>query len=284
MLKVQLCINFVLFCAIVRPSQGKDKLCFSDSYSGQCDGDDEACVQSCNDDKLSGGKCGAFMSSRVCFCEGCHQGVTARNRTPALVRPSQGKEELCISESYSGQCDGNDETCVQSCNDDKLSGGKCGAFRSTRVCYCEGCHQGVTERRTTTEQPKTGGFLVFAQGYSLWRIPVEDNGDTKELTNIPEEWIHAVAVDCVNHHLYWTIWEKGIRRSRYDGSNNHLVVTNDTIYCGLAVDFVAGNMFWIQGSNIFVAKTSNLEAGHKTIISHAGIDSWSALAVHPSRG
>ncbi|OQV11587.1 hypothetical protein BV898_14086 [Hypsibius exemplaris] len=77
MLKVQLCINLILFCALVRTSQGKEKLCVSESYPGQCDGDDEACVQSCSDDKLSGGKCGAFRSARVCYCEGCHQGVTA---------------------------------------------------------------------------------------------------------------------------------------------------------------------------------------------------------------
>ncbi|OQV17413.1 hypothetical protein BV898_08516 [Hypsibius exemplaris] len=61
---------------ISKASDGKERLCFSESYFGQCDGDDEACVQSCKDDKLSGGKCGAFKSSRVCYCEGCHQGVT----------------------------------------------------------------------------------------------------------------------------------------------------------------------------------------------------------------
>ncbi|OWA54184.1 hypothetical protein BV898_18598 [Hypsibius exemplaris] len=77
MLKVQLCINLILFCALVRTSQGKEKLCFSKSYFGQCDGDDETCVKSCKDDKLSGGKCGAFRSTKVCYCEGCHQGVTA---------------------------------------------------------------------------------------------------------------------------------------------------------------------------------------------------------------
>ncbi|OQV11612.1 hypothetical protein BV898_14110 [Hypsibius exemplaris] len=56
------------------------------------------------------------------------------------------------------------------------------------------------------------------------------------------------------------------------------------IYLGLAVNFVSGNMFWVEGSAILVAKMSHLEAGHKTIISHVGIDLNSALAVHPSRG
>ncbi|OWA55038.1 putative Prolow-density lipoprotein receptor-related protein 1 [Hypsibius exemplaris] len=129
-----------------------------------------------------------------------------------------------------------------------------------------------------------GGFLVIAQGPSLWKLPGEDVGETRELSKISGEDNYAVAVDCVNHHLYWTNWQKGIRRSRYDGSDNHLVVSKGGIYYGLAVDFVAGNMFWVHDGAILVARMSNLEAGHKTIISDTKIDSWSALAVHPSRG
>ncbi|OQV19434.1 putative Nidogen-1 [Hypsibius exemplaris] len=143
----------------------------------------------------------------------------------------------------------------------------------------------VQERRTRTEQPKTSGFLVIAQGGSLWRLSVEDNGDTEQLTNIPGEHNHAVAVDCVTRHLYWAVRRKGIRRSRYDGSYNHLVIiANDTIANGLAVDFVARNVFWVQGSAILVAKMNHLEAGHKTILSDTRIDHFTPLAVHPSRG
>ncbi|OWA50389.1 putative Zinc metalloproteinase nas-14 [Hypsibius exemplaris] len=140
------------------------------------------------------------------------------------------------------------------------------------------------ERWTTTNPHKTGRFLVIAQGPSLWRLPVEDRSDTKQLTNISGEDNFAVAVDCVNHHLYWANHKTGIRRSRYDGSDNHLVVTNGVISYGLAVDFVSGNMFWVQNSAILVAKMSQLETGHKTIISHTEIGFFSALAVHPSRG
>ncbi|OWA50388.1 putative Zinc metalloproteinase nas-14 [Hypsibius exemplaris] len=140
------------------------------------------------------------------------------------------------------------------------------------------------ERRTTTEPHKTSGFLVFGQGPSLWSLPVEDRGDTKQLTDNSGENHCAVAVDCLNHHLYWTNPQTGIRRSRYDGSDNHLVVTKAGIFRGLAVDFVSGNLFWVQDNAILVAKISHLEAGHKTIISHTGFNIDSALAVHPSRG
>ncbi|OQV19430.1 hypothetical protein BV898_06544 [Hypsibius exemplaris] len=53
---------------------------------------------------------------------------------------------------------------------------------------------------------------------------------------------------------------------------------------GLAVDFVAGNMFWVQGDEILIAKMSHLEAGHKTIISDLSFYYINTLAVHPSRG
>ncbi|OWA54731.1 hypothetical protein BV898_19131 [Hypsibius exemplaris] len=136
---------------------------------------------------------------------------------------------------------------------------------------------------TPDERRNRGGFLVFAQGPSLWKLPGEDVGETRELSNNSGEWNYALAVDCVNQHLYWISLRTGIRRSRYDGSDNHLV-TEAEIFSGLAVDFVSGNMFWVEGSAIHVAQMSHLEAGHKTIISHTGINSDSALAVHPSRG
>ncbi|OWA54708.1 hypothetical protein BV898_19109 [Hypsibius exemplaris] len=167
MLNLQLCNSLILFCALVSPCQGVKKVSISQSYTGQCDGDDETCVESCNDDKLCGGKCGAFRNVRVCYCEGCHQGETTRNRTPAPVRPSQDKEKLCFSKSYFGQCDGDDEACVQSCNDDKLSGGKCGAFGSVRVCFCEGRHQGVTapNRTPAPVSPSQDKELCFSKSY-----------------------------------------------------------------------------------------------------------------------
>ncbi|OWA54719.1 hypothetical protein BV898_19120 [Hypsibius exemplaris] len=89
---------------------------------------------------------------------------------------------------------------------------------------------------------------VFKMGSSLWKLPVEDVGETKELSNIFGEVNHAVAVDCVNNHLYWTNPETGIRRSRYDGSDNHLVVTKAPIYFGLAVDFVSGICFGFKAA------------------------------------
>ncbi|OWA54704.1 hypothetical protein BV898_19105 [Hypsibius exemplaris] len=140
------------------------------------------------------------------------------------------------------------------------------------------------DERDADVRRNPGGFLVFAQGPSLWKLPAEDIGETKQLSNNSGETNGAVAVDCVNHHLYWTNPETGIRRSRYDGSDNHLVVTKAGIYGGLAVDFVSGNLFWVQGSAILVAKISHLEDGNKTIISHTGINIVSAPAVHPSRG
>ncbi|OWA53523.1 putative Zinc metalloproteinase nas-4 [Hypsibius exemplaris] len=129
-----------------------------------------------------------------------------------------------------------------------------------------------------------GGFLVFAQGPSLWKLPGEDVGETRELSHMSGEYSRAIAVDCVNHYLYWTNDQTGIRRSRYDGSDNHPVVTKAGMRYGLAMDFVSGNMFWVQDNAVLVAKMSHLEAGHKTIISHTEINRFSALAVHPSRG
>ncbi|OWA55043.1 putative Low-density lipoprotein receptor-related protein 4, partial [Hypsibius exemplaris] len=196
-----------------------------------------------------------------------------------------GNDNLCISESYAGRCD-DDLACSQVCKDEIRGGGKCGPFKGTKICYCDGCPSATVVTPAETDpniRRNRGGFLVFAQGRSLWKLPGEDVGETRELSNISGEINKAVTVDCVNHHLYWTNEPTGIRRSRYDGSDNHLVVKKG-MYLGLAVDFVSGNIFWVQCGVILVAKMSHLEDGHKTIISHAEINRYSALAVHPTRG
>ncbi|OWA54654.1 hypothetical protein BV898_19053 [Hypsibius exemplaris] len=62
------------------------------------------------------------------------------------IRSSNGqKTDVCLSESYAGQCDRDDGACAQACIADQLEcgkcSGKCGNFRNTtlRVCYCKGC-------------------------------------------------------------------------------------------------------------------------------------------------
>ncbi|OQV17204.1 hypothetical protein BV898_08697 [Hypsibius exemplaris] len=95
----------------------------------------------------------------------CH-GAHARKRKTFGMQSSsfsRGKDNLCISESYAGQCEDNDDpACSQSCKDESRSGGKCGPFRSTKVCYCDGCPGAtvVTRRPSTTPSGSTMNPLL----------------------------------------------------------------------------------------------------------------------------
>ncbi|OQV23383.1 putative 12-oxophytodienoate reductase 11 [Hypsibius exemplaris] len=62
----------------------------------------------------------------------------------SCVRYGESKATLCISETYAGQCEDDDQACAQSCSEENLKGGKCDAFRSTSVCCCEGCSRATT--------------------------------------------------------------------------------------------------------------------------------------------
>ncbi|OWA51414.1 putative Low-density lipoprotein receptor-related protein 5 [Hypsibius exemplaris] len=135
------------------------------------------------------------------------------------------------------------------------------------------------ENAQETRMMREEGFVIVAQGPSLWNV---SDGGHGPLTNISDEENCVVAVDCPNRHIYWTNAETGIRRFGYDGSDNQLVVRKEGLNRGMAIDFVAGNLFWIQGSDIVVAKMKDLAVGYKTILRR--IDSASALAVHPARG
>ncbi|OQV23380.1 hypothetical protein BV898_02826 [Hypsibius exemplaris] len=64
--------------------------------------------------------------------------VTSRNQDPLWL--CRGKDNLCISETYDGQCEDDDNpACSQSCKDESRSGGKCERLRNIKVCYCDGC-------------------------------------------------------------------------------------------------------------------------------------------------
>ena len=48
---------------------------------------------------------------------------------------------ICVSENYAGPCVGNDDECSSDCNLEGKGGGRCGKFRSTSICLCDGCEK-----------------------------------------------------------------------------------------------------------------------------------------------
>ncbi|OWA54586.1 hypothetical protein BV898_18986 [Hypsibius exemplaris] len=64
------------------------------------------------------------------------------NVTPVEVANNNTATNMlsCISESYAGHCEDDDNpACNQACQNDSRGDGKCGPFRSFKICYCDGC-------------------------------------------------------------------------------------------------------------------------------------------------
>ncbi|OQV23385.1 putative Low-density lipoprotein receptor-related protein 4 [Hypsibius exemplaris] len=209
-----------------------------------------------------------------------------RNTYGTLYR---GKDNLCISETYAGQCeDDEDPACSQSCKDESRGGGKCGPYKSTKVCYCDGCPGATEPVPTPLPIPlplKTSDeFLAFTINENVWRIPLANElAGTRLLSNISAD-SGSIVADCVEHNLYWNSMSTGIRRSQYDGSDNKLVLPQPGTYLGLAIDFISRNIFWRNGDSLFVAKLKDLPAGQFTVMTDVRLTLDSALAVHPARG
>ncbi|OQV24162.1 hypothetical protein BV898_02112 [Hypsibius exemplaris] len=132
----------------------------------------------------------------------------------------------------------------------------------------------------------TGGFLVLAQSSYIWKLSLSDGGELSQLQYFIRlrDPMWAVAVDCRYRYLYWSNHASGLTRSLYDGSRVTSVAPRVEEFRVLAVDFVTGNIWSIQASDILVGKLSDLTAEQKTIIMDERISTGSALAVHPVCG
>ncbi|OWA52624.1 hypothetical protein BV898_17072 [Hypsibius exemplaris] len=91
----------------------------------------------------------------------------------------------CISESYSGECE-DDSACQNFCQKDKLSGGECGQFRSTTVCFCDGCNGNRTKKpvsvTTKSEKNPDGngrGTSSVGEGRTLNETSSDKTADNK---------------------------------------------------------------------------------------------------------
>ncbi|OWA51097.1 hypothetical protein BV898_15596 [Hypsibius exemplaris] len=68
----------------------------------------------------------------------------------ALLLRLEVGQAVCISETYIGECSMNDQQdCQQTCQQEGRGTGKCGPFRSMRVCYCDNCPD-LNKASTTT--------------------------------------------------------------------------------------------------------------------------------------
>ncbi|XP_072034176.1 low-density lipoprotein receptor-related protein 4-like [Amphiura filiformis] len=137
--------------------------------------------------------------------------------------------------------------------------------------------------RTCPKYPKS--FLLFASQKYMHRISMETE-DYQDVVLPITDIQNAVAVDfySAEEKIYFTdVYHDEIRRANYNGSNVETVVSKLGTSDGIAIDWMAKNLYWTDTDNnkIEVARLDG--AARKTIIEN-NLDEPRAIALFPASG
>lgn len=151
------------------------------------------------------------------------------------------------------------------------------------------CPTGILMTESNPKQCKTqpDQYLLFATRTTLARVSL----DTPELWDVtlPIDNIHnAVGIDFHwdKKTIFYTDVEMDIIRSvnMTDFSDTKVVISmNLTKTDGLAVDWIADNLYWTDTGNK-VLEVSRLDGSHRKVIIKDGLDEPRAIALFPKKG
>ncbi|XP_048259530.1 nidogen-1-like [Haliotis rufescens] len=270
-------------------------------------GDGRRCVlEGCrsDDDCDSNARCGPDprdTNRNICRCvtgyEGdgrvCIQRVQACNQVNNCAREAE-----CIYDpdvrSYRCQCradyQGDGRTCTR--RDDIPD-----CYRDPRLCdpnascvqnvdhYVCMCNQDfVGDGRSCRAFDGSGNFLVYAQGYSISRVPYQGTGRGQMLIYVPGQLAVGLDTDCSEGFLYWTDVAGGqIRRARYDGTDIQTVLTGLVSPEGVAIDYISRNLYYTD-SELDVVGVAKLDGSDQKTLFSSDIVNPRSIVLDPRRG
>jgi nidogen (entactin) len=131
-----------------------------------------------------------------------------------------------------------------------------------------------------------GDYLIFTQGMSLLRIPLEP---TKEdvgrlILTKPHQIPAGLDVDCLQGYVYWSDVAHGvIYRASYNGTISEPVIEGVLRSPeGVAVDWVSRNIYWTDSLKDTIEVSKIDGTMRKTLISE-GLGDPRGIVVHPGR-
>ncbi|XP_067681271.1 nidogen-like [Haliotis asinina] len=270
-------------------------------------GDGRRCVlQECsNDDDCDiNARCGPDprdTSRNICRCvsgfEGngrvCIQRVHNCNQVNNCAREAE-----CIYDpdrrSYSCQCRpeyiGDGRTCqrrddLPNCvRDPRLCDPNASCVQNVDHYVCV-CNQNfVGDGRTCRPFDGSGNFLIYAQGYSISRVPYQGTGRGQMLIYVPGQLAVGLDTDCAEGLLYWTDVAGGqIRRAQYDGTDIQTVLTGLVSPEGIAIDYISRNLYYTD-SELDVVGVAKLDGTDQKTLFSSDIINPRSIVLDPRRG
>ena len=139
--------------------------------------------------------------------------------------------------------------------------------------------------KMSLDTPDFTDVAIPLEGDAYFAVKTSDsNGEGGEGGTVWD--FNAVAVDFnpVSRHVYWTDQSKGIFRTELDGSDVINVVADDVDQPdGVAVDWIAGNLFWSDTGTDRI-EVSKLDGTSRKVLVSRGLDEPRDIALDPING
>lgn len=113
---------------------------------------------------------------------------------------------------------------------------------------------------------------------SIWRSDLDGSEAEKILNYGPSRWPSRIELDPLDKKIYWIEnKEEAIKRANLDGSNVEIVIDQNSIFSDLAVDPIAGHLYWLDTER----STFNFAT---TKIKRANLDGSDVIDLIPAPG
>lgn len=152
------------------------------------------------------------------------------------------------------------------------------------VCVCNENYRGDGRRCEPIGDREN--YLVFSRGYSINKIPYVQSDDNIGETLIykSDQLIIDVDTDCEDGELYWTdVYSGKISKSKLDGSEETVVIKDQSSPEGIAIDWISRNMFWTD-SGYDIIQVSMLNGTNKKTLISEDLINPRAIVVDPNQG
>lgn len=155
--------------------------------------------------------------------------------------------------------------------------------QTTRVCKCTTGF--LPDPQDETKCVGYAEFLLYSINYEIRGISLISSSSPSQRVLAPISRVSmATSIDFVDEYIYWVDSEGGsITRIHRDMTGRETVVSGLDAVEGLAIDWVAGNMYWIDPS-YDVIEVSRLNGSGRYVLLSGNMDKPRAIVVHPYKG
>jgi nidogen (entactin) len=165
---------------------------------------------------------------------------------------------------------------------------------NTYVCRCKPGYEGSGLRGKCYQEDAPAQYLVYAQGASVHRLSLKNNGQLLNEESVQPyrnrlvyrqgQTAVGISYDCNEKFVYWSdVSGNTLNRIRVDGSQMQQLLENVTSAEGLAVDWISKNIYFTD-SEAKTVEVASLNGKFRKILIRSNLNNPRGIAVDPVDG